>query len=88
MARRRNSRRPSQRQHFLSTPKGRALYFYVKNGASFLIPFVICTNVADYSKGLAFILFLPLVFIFYKYISHYIAMIVTFLETFLGSGKL
>lgn len=82
------AKKPSQRQYLLSSPKRKALYFYVKNGVTFLIPFLLCTSIHD--KGyviFSYILFLPLVFVFYRYISHYIALIIVFLETMLNGGR-
>lgn len=85
MARRKS--RPSQRQSVLQSRNGRALYFYVRNGAIFLIPFLICQSIYKTYPTLAYILFLPLVYIMYRWVAHYVAMFVTLLESFLGGGK-
>ena len=79
-----NSRR-SQGRHLLSTSSQRKTYFYVRNGLSSL------TGVGFYhwSKemlGAAFAMMLAVVaaFIFYKFIAHYVSIVIVGIEEFLG----
>lgn len=79
-----NSRR-SQRRHLLSTSSQRKTYFYVRNGVSLLAGI----GFYHWSKemlggGFAMMLAIVAAFIFYKFIAHYIAIVIAGLEEFLG----
>lgn len=79
-----NSRR-SQRRHLLSTSSQRKTYFYVRNGVS-LIAGVGFYHWSKEMLGSVFaaIIGITVAFIFYKFIAHYIAIVITGLEEFLG----
>lgn len=80
----RNSNR-SQRQHLLSTSRQRKTYFYARNSVSLMAGI----GFYHWSKemlGAVFAMMLGIVaaFIFYKFIAHYIAIVISGLEEFLG----
>ena len=75
----------SQGRHLLSTSSQRKTYFYVRNGISLMAGI----GFFHWSKemlGGAFAMILGIVsaFIFYKFIAHYIAIVISGLEEFLG----
>lgn len=79
-----NSRR-SQGRHLLSTSRQRKTYFYVRNGISLMAGI----GFFHWSKemlGGAFAMALGIfaAFIFYKFIAHYIAIVIVGIEEFLG----
>lgn len=75
----------SQGRHLLSTSSQRKTYFYVRNGISLMAGI----GFFHWSKemlGGAFAMILGIVsaFIFYKFIAHYIAIVIVGIEEFLG----
>ena len=75
----------SQGRHLLSTSRQRKTYFYVRNGVSLMAGI----GFYHWSKemlGGAFAMILGIVsaFIFYKFIAHYIAIVIVGIEEFLG----
>lgn len=75
----------SQGRHLLSTSRQRKTYFYVRNGVS-LMAGVILYHWSKEALGgaLAIIIGSIVMIIFYKTIAHYIAIVITGLEEFLG----
>ena len=80
-----NRSRKSQGRHLLSTASQRKTYFYVRNGVS-LMAGVGFYHWSKETLGSIFaaIAGIIVVFIFYKFIAHYIAIIITGIEEFLG----
>lgn len=76
------ARKPSFRKHLVSTPTRRATYFYAKYGSAVALCIIMFEYLGDMDKILKCIIIAPCLFIYWKFIAHWIALIISAFEEF------
>jgi len=69
-------RKLSYSQYLTSTPKKKALYFYVKRGVSFLIAVGFWAWLKPINLYLALVVGVIVFFVVYRFIAHYLALMI------------
>lgn len=77
-----------QRDFLLSSARAKSSYFWARNMSSGLVGLIVYIKLEPFSKILGVLLALPVMFIFYRFISHWVAMFLVFVETLLGGRRM